>query len=74
MDVKEQIEKMLASVTKDAALKDKFLKDPVAVVKSVLGSALPADAIDQIVAGVKAKLSADDLADAAGAIGKLFGK
>ena len=30
MDIKEQIEKLVGSITKDNGLKDKFLKDPVA--------------------------------------------
>lgn len=74
MDIKEQIEKMLSSVTKDAKLKEKFLKDPAGTVKNVLGSALSEDIIEKVVAGVKAKLSADAVSDAAGALGKLFGK
>jgi len=73
MDIKEQIEKMLQSVTKDTAAKDRFLKDPIAAVKSVLGT-LPDDVVEKVVASVKAKLSADQLSDAADALGKLFKK
>ena len=73
MDIKAQIEKVVQDITKDPALKEKFLKDPAAVVKSVTG-AIPQDALDGIIAGVKAKLSADKLSDAAGALGKLFNK
>lgn len=74
MDVKEQIEKLVESITKDGGLKDKFLKDPVATVKEKFGDKLPADAIDSIVAGVKAKLSGDKIKDAVGGLGKLLGK
>lgn len=74
MDVKEQIEKLVAAITKDGGLKDKFLKDPVATVKEKLGDKLPADAIDKIVSGVKAKIAGDKIKDAASGLGKLFGK
>ena len=74
MDVKAQIEQLVSSITKDNGLKDKFLKDPVSVVKAKFGDKLPTDAIDAIVTGVKAKLSGDKLKDAVGGLGKLFGK
>ncbi len=74
MDIKEQIEKVIQTLTNDAALKDKFTKDPVAAVKSVLGAALPDDILDKVVSGVKAKISVDQLSDAADALGKLFHK
>ncbi len=74
MDIKEQIEKLVAEITKDGGLKDKFLKDPVATVKAKLGDKVPADAIDKIVSGVKAKISGDKIKDAVGGLGKLFGK
>lgn len=74
MDVKEQIEKLIESITKDGGLKDQFLKDPVATVKEKFGDKLPADAIDKIVAGVKAKLTGDQLKGAVDGLGKLFGK
>ena len=73
MDIKAQIEKVVQDITKDSALKEKFLKDPAGVVKSITG-ALPQDALDGIIAGVKAKISADKLSGAAGALGKLLGK
>ena len=77
MDIKEQIEKLVGSITKDNGLKDKFLKDPVATVKELveeLGDKAPADAIDNIVTGVKAKLTGDQLKGAVDGLGKLFGK
>lgn len=74
MDVKAEIEKLVASITKDNALKDKFLKDPVATVKGLLGDKIPTDAIDKIVTGVKAKIAGDQIKGAVDGIGKLFGK
>lgn len=74
MDVKEQIEKLVGFITKDNALKDKFLKDPLGTVKELVGDKVPADAIDKIVTGVKAKITGDQLKDAVGGLGKLLGK
>lgn len=74
MDIKEQVEKLIGSITKDSALKDKFLKDPVATVKDLVGDKVPADAIENIVAGVKAKLTGDQIKGAVDGLGKLFGK
>lgn len=74
MDIKEQIEKLVGSITKDNGLKDKFLKDPVATVKELVGDKVPADAIDNIVTGVTAKLTGDQLKGAVDGLGKLFGK
>ncbi len=74
MDVKAEIEKLVGTITKDSALKDKFLKDPVATVKSLVGDKIPTDTIDNIVAGVKSKIAGDKLKGAADSIGKLFGK
>ena len=73
MDIKAQIEKLVQDITKDPSLKEKFLKDPAGVVKGFTG-AIPQDTLDAIVSGVKAKISADKLSDAAGALGKLLGK
>jgi hypothetical protein len=74
MDVKAQIEKVVETVTKNDGLKKKFLQDPVAAVEEILGTALPKDAAEQVVTAVKAKISADQLAGAADALGKLFSK
>ncbi len=68
MDVKE-IEKVISSITGSSTKLDAFKKDPIAAVKSVVGS-VPKDVIDKIVAGVKAKLASDD---ASGIVGKIKG-
>ena len=74
MDIKEQIEKLVEKITKDSSLLEKFKKDPIAAVKDIAGNAIPEDKLDKVVAGIKAKLSADTISDAAGALGKLFKK
>lgn len=72
MDIKEQIEKLVSALSKDASLKEQFLKDPVKTLEKVLGVDLPDDMVEKVVAGVKAKLSADQIAGAADMLKKLF--
>ena len=72
MDIKEQIEKIVDKIKDDDALKAQFKKDPIKAVEKLLGVDLPDDLMEKVVAGVKAKLSLDDLSDAAGFLKKLF--
>ena len=69
MDIKEQIEN---KIQKDSALQSQFKKDPIKAVEKLLGVDLPDDVIEKVVAGVKTKLSLDDLSDAVDALKKLF--
>lgn len=72
MDVKEQIKTMVEKITKDKALQEQFQKEPVKALESVLGVDLPDDVINQVIQGVKAKLTVDKAAGAVDAIKKLF--
>lgn len=72
MDIKEQIEKIANKIQKDPALQSQFKKDPIKAVEKLLGVDLPDDVIEKVVAGVKTKLSLDDLSDAVDALKKLF--
>ena len=72
MDLKEQIKKMVEKIKTDKAIQEQFQKEPVKALESVLGVDLPDEMIEQVVEGVKAKLTVDKLSDAAGAIKKLF--
>ncbi len=72
MDVKEQVVKVFDKITKDKDLQEQFQEDPVKALESVLGVDLPEDVINQVVQGVKAKLTADKAAGAIDAIKKLF--
>ena len=74
MDIKAKIEEIVEKVTKDKDLKEQFQKDPVKAVEKVLGVDLPDDAVEKIVAGVKAKLTGDKLAGAADSLKRLFKK
>ncbi len=74
MDIKEKIEELVEKITKDKELQAQFKEDPIKAVEKLLGVDLPNDVIEKIVDGVKAKLTVDKLADAAGALKGLFGK
>ena len=68
MDLKEQITQAVEKITKDKALQEQFKTDPVKALESVLGIDLPEEAIDQVVKGVKAKLTTDRLSDSVDAL------
>ena len=72
MDNKESIEKAVATIAQDKALQEQFKTDPVEAVQKLLGVELPVDVLEKIVAGVKAQLTAGQLAGAADALKKLF--
>lgn len=74
MDVKEQITKAVERITKDEKLKEQFQKEPVKALESVLGIDLPDEIVDQVVDGVKAKLTKDKIADSVDALKGLLKK
>lgn len=59
---------------KDEKLLDAFKKDPVAVIEKKLGIDLPNDQLNALIDGIKAKLKADDVLDAAGKLFNLLKK
>ncbi len=70
MDIKEKITDAVEKITSDKTLMAKFKENPIQAIESVLGVDLPDDAVEKIVAGVKAKLAGDKLS---GAVDKLKG-
>jgi len=70
LDIKAEIEKLVAKAKADDSFMEKLKANPVQAVESALGIDLPDDTIKGIVEGVKAKLSLDKL----GGIGDLLGK
>lgn len=72
MDIREQAEKLLASVTRDKGLMEQFRKEPVKAVEKVLGVDLPDEAVEKIITAVKAKIAADGAKDVLGSLKKLF--
>ena len=67
MDIKAKITELVDKVKSDPDFAAKFQKNPTGTVKELTGVDLPADQIDKVVDGVKAKISLDKL-------GGLFGK
>lgn len=61
MDIKEIITSTVQKITSDEKLREKFMKDPVKTVEELTGVDLPDDAINKVVDGVKAKMTADKL-------------
>lgn len=72
MDIKELIEKLAKAVLENDAIKAKFEKDPVKVVEQVLGVDLPDELVEKVIDGVKAKITVDQVKDAASFLKKLF--
>ena len=73
-DIKKIIEDVVEKISENKDLKEKFMKDPVSVLEKLLGVDLPNDQIDALIDGIKAKLAIDDIGDALGKLGGLFGK
>uniref|UniRef100_UPI0040576BF6 hypothetical protein n=1 Tax=Acetatifactor sp. TaxID=1872090 RepID=UPI0040576BF6 len=72
MDIKEKINDIIEEIKKNPSIKDDFEKEPVKVIEKLIGVDLPDDVVENIIDGVKAKLTVDNLADVAGALKKLF--
>ena len=74
INIKEMIEELVEKILSDKALKEKLMTDPITVVEKLIGIDLPNDKIEKLVDGIKAKITIDDIGDALGALGGLFGK
>lgn len=74
MDIKETIEGIVDKLKNDGELQRQFLSDPTGALEKLTGIDLPNDQIDAVVAGVKAKLTADNIGGIAKGLGGLFKK
>ena len=74
MDIKAKVEEIVKKLMASKDLMAKFEKNPVAVIEELVGMDLPDDLVNQLVDGIKAKITIDDIGDALGALGGLFGK
>ena len=74
MDIKAKIEQAVKKLTSDKNLLAKFEKNPASVIEELIGVDLPDDQVNQIIEGIKAKLTLDKVGNALGGLGKLFGK
>ncbi len=76
-ELKNKIEEVVKKLLADKNLMEKFEKNPAKVIEEVLGVDLPDDLVNQIIEGVKAKISMEKVGDALealGGLGSLFGK
>lgn len=78
MDIMDKINDLVELITKNDDLMDDFKKDPVKVIKNLLGKLnldkldLDDEIMDKVVAAVKGKITADKAADLLGGLKKLF--
>ncbi len=72
MDAKELIGQLVTKIAENDELQKQFKTDPVKAVEKVLGMDLPDDLVEKVITGVKAKMTADNIADAAAFLKKLF--
>ena len=72
--LQEKISAVLEQLKKDPALRQDFQQEPVKTLEKVLGVDLPDEAIEKILAAVKANLSAKDVGQLFNAAHKLFSK
>ena len=74
INIKEMIEELVEKISSDKSLKEKFMKEPIAVVEKLIGVDLPDDKIEKLVDGIRAKITVDDIGSVLGGLGSLFGK
>ena len=74
MDIKKMIEDVVEKIQKNPELLKKFNDKPVPVLEQLLGVDLPDELVEQLIDGVKAKLTMDKVGDVLGGLGNLFGK
>lgn len=72
VDVLEVVEKAVVKILKDEKLQKQFKDEPVKALEKVLDIDLPDELLEPVIEGIKAKLVADKLQDAAGLLKKLF--
>ena len=73
MDIKAKIEEIVEKIKNDDNFADKFKKEPVKAVESVLGIDLPDETIEKVIDGVKAKVNLDSIGDKLGGLFGAFG-
>lgn len=74
MEIKEKIEKVVKKLLDDKNLLKKFETNPAKVIEELLGVDLPDDLVNQVIEGVKAKISLEKVGDALETLSGLFSK
>ena len=59
MDIKAKVDEVVKKVQSDPSVAKNFEKEPVKTVEGIIGVDLPDDVINNVVDGVKAKISVD---------------
>lgn len=72
MDIKAKINELVETIKNDPQMLAEFKEEPVKVIEKLLNVDLPDDLIEKVVEGVKAKITADRLAEGLSALKKLF--
>ena len=72
MDIKAKIEEVAKKLLSDKDLMKKFDKNPVKVIEELIGVDLPDDLVNQLIDGIKAKITVDKAKDVLEGLGKLF--
>ena len=74
MDIKAKIEQIVKKLMSDKTLMARFEKKPASVIEQLIGIDLPAQQINQLIEGVRAKIKLAQVGEVLGGLGKLFGK
>ncbi len=74
MDIKAKVEELAKKIMSDKALQKEFKENPGKALEDLLGVNLPEEQINQLVEGVKAKITVDQVKDVAGKLGGLLKK
>ena len=74
MDIKAKIEEITNKIKNDPEFMKSFQKDPEKALEGAIGIDIPDGMLDKVVAGVKAKLTADKVGGALDSVKKMIGK
>lgn len=74
VDIKSKVEEISKKLMADKTLMARFERNPASVIEQYIGIDLPDGQVNQVVEAVKTRIKLDQVGDALGAIGGLFGK
>ena len=73
-EIKGKIETVAANLNKNKELRKQFDTNPTAVIEEIIGVDLPDEIVNQIVAGIRAKLAQDKLGCMLSGLGQILSK
>lgn len=74
MDIKAKIDDVVKKIKNDPNFMKSFQENPEKAIESAVGIDIPDGMLDQVITGVKAKLTADKVGGAVNSIKKMMGK